>query len=378
MHNSKLAVLCIFLFILPSISFSQQPKVEIRAAIYESIVTRYAEEAKKAIEYSWEINGTHYEIIPTIIKKEDILGGALTSENFDLLVIPGSGRPYFDAYDVRWKESVKTFVENGGGYIGICGGANLASMGFRERLSPNTMLNFSILKIADVYVNDQQMQEWQYLWKSNWQYGLPPIQMYIPRAQNPIFKGFYESNRAIRYGGGPGMYPADSNDEKCGKIVPLSIYAEEPMEVAPLHYWKWTGQWEIATNVTTDIKGQYATIATTYGKGRIVLFSAHPEKKIFFGGHIEEFPVRPHVGPFTWFVYNWSDGTPSEESYNWWMLWRSAAWAAHRVIPPVNNISFFIKEPKPPCSIFFNGRELIKMETTLTMGITYLNIKPRN
>ena len=92
---------------------------------------------------------------------------------------------------------------------------------------------------------------------------------------------------------------------------------------------------EQAYRKVIELKGEYAAIATTYGKGRIVLFGPHPEKKTFFGGHIEEFPVRKNTR-FTWFIYNWSDGIPSDENYNWWMLRRSVAWTAHCPVPHKN------------------------------------------
>ena len=359
MHYRIVVISLIFL-LLPTFSYSQEGSIEIKVAIYDSVVRIYTEEVEKALYYSWEENGTKYEIVPVVIGREEVIGkgkNSLTNENFDVFIVPGSARPYFDAYDFKWRLNVKKFVENGGGYIGICGGANLASMGFQEKLSPNSIINASILKIANVYVNDQQMQEWQYLWKSNWQHGLPPINVYLPKTKNPIFKGFYGTYRNIRYGGGPGMYPANSKDKKCGEVIPIAIYAEEPMEVAPIHFWKWRNGWEIAANVTTDIKGEYAAIATTYGKGRIVLFSPHPEKKTFFGGHVEEFPVRPNAGPFTWFIYNWSGGIPSEESYNWWILRRAVAWVAHAPIPPASNIAISVW--KPDKGIYFNRREIL-------------------
>lgn len=106
------------------------------------------------------------------------------------------------------------------------------------------------------------------------------------------------------------------------------------MDVAPLHFWRWRTGWEIAANVTTDVKGQYAAVASTYGDGRVALFGPHPEKPTWFGGHVEEFPVRPRAGPFTWYIYNWSDGTLSAPSYNWWMLRRSVAWTADAAMPP--------------------------------------------
>jgi len=347
--NDAIAYVAIFALIFAGISLPPHTchgeynggngLIEIRVAVYDSALKNIAREAKNAIGCSWESNGVEYKIVPSIIGREDIVRKhVLRKENFDVLLIPGSGRPYFDAYDLRWRTEVKKFVEGGGGYVGICGGANLASMGFHEGLSANIFLDMSTLKIANVYVNDQQYEEWQYLWKSNWKYGLPPINIYINESGNPIMEGFYGTYRSIRYGGGPGMYPAGIKNEKFGEIVPLAIYAEEPMEVAPIHHWKWDGEWKMASNITTDIKGQYAAIATTYGDGRVVLFGPHPEKNTFFGGDIEEFPVRKNTR-FTWFIYNWSDGIPSDEDYNWWMLQRSVAWSAHCPAPPEKSVS---------------------------------------
>ncbi len=340
------AMMCVAIFVLllagmPAFGITccreNQDFVEIRVAVYDSVLKNISREAKDAVEYSWEDNGTKYEIVTSMINKSDLVRKhVLTEGNFDVLLMPGSGRPYFDAYDLRWRKEVKKFVEDGGGYVGICGGANLASMGFNEKLSINNVLGMSTLGIANVYVNDQQGEEWQYLWKSNWKYGLPPINVYIPDSGNPITGNFYDSYRNIRYGGGPGMYPAGVKNDKCGDIVPLAIYAEEPMEAAPIHRWKWDGGgWKIAANITTDIKGEYAAIATTYGNGRVVLFGPHPEKKTFFGGHIEEFPVRKNTR-FTWFIYNWSDGISSNRDYNWWMLQRSVAWTACCPVPHEN------------------------------------------
>ena len=336
---------------------------EIKVAVYFSSVKRFAEEVKEAIEYSWTSGNTKYRIDVDIISKRDIINGKL--RNYDALVIPGAARPYFDAYNKKWREEVMSFIENGGGYVGICGGANLVSMGFNEKFSPNSILNASVLKIVNVYVNDEQDEEWQYLWKSNWRHGGPPIKIYILKNEVPIFKGFYNSYRSIRYWGGPGMYDAGFNDEKLGKVIPLAIYAEETMEVAPLHFWKYeNGEWIPYKNVTTDIKNQYAAIASIYGKGKIVLFGPHPERNTFFDGHVEEFPVRN--GRLTWFIYNWVSNNASELSYNWWILRRSIAWICDADIPPASNIAAYIEEPK--YGIYVNGREILYSQNTIVIG----------
>jgi len=142
MHYRIVVISLIFL-LLPTFSYSQEGSIEIKVAIYDSIVRVYTEEVEKALYYSWEENGTKYEIVPVVIGREEVIGkgkNSLTNENFDVFIVPGSARPYFDAYDFKWRLNVKKFVENGGGYIGICGGANLASMGFQEKLSPNSII----------------------------------------------------------------------------------------------------------------------------------------------------------------------------------------------------------------------------------------------
>ncbi len=363
MHRLLALIIILLLFpLLFPMPLNAEKVREINVAIYFSNVKRFAEEIKDAIDYSWEKNGVKYVIKPDIIGKEDVIGGKLFS--YDVFVIPGSGRPYVDVINNRWRENIRKFVENGGGYVGICGGANLASMGFDD--SVNGILNSYLLKIANVYINDEQNEEWQYLWKSNWRHGGPPIKIHILKNNNPIFEGYYGADRSIRYWGGPGIYEAHVDDEKLGEVIPLAIYAEEPMEVAPLHYWRWNGEWIPYKNVTTDIKGQYAAIATTYEKGRVVLFGPHPERETFFDGHIEEFPVNPKLSPFTWFIYNWVSENVSTISYNWWILRRSIAWAAGVAIPPASETAVYIEEPR--YGIYFDGRKILYSQNAVIIG----------
>lgn len=317
----------------PDICGQQEHNVHIHIAVYDSVIKNYSMEAMYPLNYTWSCNGYTYHLHPVLITRRDVMkrDTLLTRDNFDVLVIPGSGRPYIDALQPQWKNHIRNFVDQGGGFLGICGGANIASRGFQEETGVNRILNHSVLGIANIYVNNQQDEEWMYLWKANWQYGLPPIHISFVVNKNTIFQDYKGSTRNIRYGGGPGMYPAPEASQKHGSVIPLAIYAEEPMNVAPLHYWAWEGGWQIRENVTTDIKGQYAIVATSYGKGRIVLFGPHPEKKTFFGGSITEFPVRPNMGPFTWHIYNWSGGASSTGDYNWWMIQRAAAWISQKV-----------------------------------------------
>lgn len=334
----------VFIFLAASI-LSPQIIVEIDVAIYFSSA-EYDEEIRDAISYSWTKDGIKYEIVPEIITKEEIRKGELS--NYDVLVIPGEPRIYADCMDERWKKEIRKFVSNGGGYIGICGGANIAGP--------------SYLGIANITINDDQLEEWQYLWKANWSRGGIPLNVYIPYSKIPIFEGFYGSYRNIRYWGGAGMG---------GDVMPIAIFAEEPCEVAPLHFWIWLGKWIPWKNITTDIKGEYAAAVTKYGDGKVILFSPHPEKDTFIDGHIEELPVHPELTPFTWFMYNWV-GNRSNLSYNWWILRRSIAWAANARIPPASETMIYICEPRN--GLYINGRKIMETKITIVVGKAFIRI----
>jgi hypothetical protein len=360
-------LICAIICPAPYLLGTEPQAVDVQVAVYFSTIDDYAAELVQALNCSWLADDTTYRLIPTIIDWSDVMGLSdtpLDAHHFDVLAIPGSGRPYIDAMNPLWKAQVVSFVAHGGGFLGVCGGANLASMGFREPGDPHTVLDGAVLRITNVYVNDQQFEEWQYLWKANWEQGMPPIAITFCHTNNPIFADWYGQNRSVRYGGGPGMYPADGDDPLLGPLTPLAIYAEEPMAVAPLHFWQYRGDWAVHANVTTDIKGQYAALATTYGSGRVVLFSPHPEKPTWFGGQVAEFPVRPHLGPLTWFIYNWTGGNLSEESYNWWMLQRSVAWLAGVPLPPTHLSD---ETPSESEGLRFQGRLIMPLETKMSI-----------
>lgn len=134
------------------------------------------------------------------------------------------------------------------------------------------------------------------------------------------------------------MYPANKGDIKLGSIIPLLTYNEEPMITKPLHYWIPTiSGWRIYTNVTTNLYGTYAGIATTYNdSGRIVLYGPHPEDRVIVNGTVREYRgvgMLNFLLPFNTYVFNYF-GTPLEKSYNWGVVRRSVAWAAN--IPDVD------------------------------------------
>ncbi len=371
-------ILAIFLLSasIPYVSSGNGGKtVYIDVAVYPSIVP-----AIKVLEYSlkyeWYVDGVHYRFNVTQISMLEAIGMGrrpLNTENYDVLVIGASARQYFHGIYGRWKENVRKFIADGGGYVGICGGANEASLGIERPSSPfDRVINAGVLAIANVYVDDDQQEEWQYLYKSAGLEGGVPIECTL--TSHPIVAISPDNPRTIRYEGGPGMYEGNSSDPLMGDIVPIAIYAEEIRDKAPIHFWKKVnGEWVIDRPVKTDLKGKYAAIATTYGSGRVVLFGPHPEERTVLGGHVEEFLGRNKYTLYREnYLYRWVNGTPQNWSYNWWILRRSVAWAAgieDSHLPPIDETMIFMMEPnvwRP--GVYFNGRYIMPSPVNIIMG----------
>ncbi len=84
--------------------------------------------------YSWTAKGIRYQVAAEYLTDRDILQGRLTVEAFDVLLVPGGG--VGDGHAItkgfvciprvrRWKKNITSYIKNGGGYVGICGGAAL-------------------------------------------------------------------------------------------------------------------------------------------------------------------------------------------------------------------------------------------------------------
>ena len=292
--------------------------------------------------YTWESNGTIYKFNCTVLTLDEIKGEGkrpLNNENFDLLVVGAS----FDSFykhgtDLKLKENIKTFLSNGGGYIGVCAGTVFSTQGYEK---PDNIyqkyVNERVLGIADVYINCELTGEPQYEFKLGANIGvnqgLVPIEQKILRnASSPIFSQYPFDTINITYGGGPGMYVANADDPNLGEVEPLLIINEELMETKPIHwYQKRLVGWKKGERVKTDIFGQYGYIATTYGEGRVVISTGHPEIRLILNGTIDEY-IGKNTGygfrsPFNRAVFSWT-GTPMNMSYNWWIHRRAAAWIA--------------------------------------------------
>lgn len=79
---------------------------------------------------NFSLHGTqsYFEKIGNVtrVKAEDIIQNGIP-QNIDMLVMPGGAdRPYVNKLNGRGNDNIRSYVENGGTYIGICAGAYYA------------------------------------------------------------------------------------------------------------------------------------------------------------------------------------------------------------------------------------------------------------
>ena len=190
------------------------------------------------------------------VKPEDIRAGVLT--NLDVLIMPGgSGSKQATNLETSGREAIQQFVKNGGGYVGICAGAYLASSHYPWSLS-----------LINAQVIDRQ----------HWARGKGNLILTLSDLGQKAL-GHPEREVEVYYGQGP-LYAPGTNDT-LPAYEELAIYQTEvakenvppgvPMGVMP---------------------GKTAIARSEYGKGRVICYSPHPEKPFQPVYHLIENGVR--------------------------------------------------------------------------------------
>ena len=170
------------------------------------------------------------------------LGGAEVREgkleDFDAVLFPGgSGSRQGASLGAEGRERVREFIEDGGGFLGICGGCYLACENFSWGL-----------KVLDARTKS-----------SRWRRG----RAYLDLDFSADFAATFDLDSpppAVRYANGPVMEPAASPD-----IPDFEVVATFATEVA-----------ENDTPAGIQV-GSPAILRGTFGNGRVVGISPHPE-----------------------------------------------------------------------------------------------------
>jgi len=168
---------------------------------------------------------------------EDIRGGVLGA--FDALVVPGgSGSRQAAALDEGGRAAVRGFVKDGGGYLGICAGAYLATSGYDWSLG---LLNARTLS-------------------PKWQRGRGTVQVEFTGRGREVL-GAPDGTQSVLYANGPILGPATN-----AALAPYEALAFFRSEVA---------ENGAPPGVMT---GSPALAAGRFGRGRVVVSSPHPEQ----------------------------------------------------------------------------------------------------
>lgn len=174
----------------------------------------------------------------TLVKPPFIREGGL--KDFDVVIFTGgSGGKQAGTLGLVGREQVRRFIEAGGGYIGICAGNYLACEGFSWGL-----------KVLDAKTKS-----------SKWARGEGDVKIeFTPKGREIL--GMPEGLLDIRYANGPVFNPAGV--ESIGDFEPLAYFRTE-----------------LAKNgapVGAQINSP-AMVVGTYGQGRVLCSSPHPEQQ---------------------------------------------------------------------------------------------------
>lgn len=166
------------------------------------------------------------------IKAEDLRSGVL--KRFDVVVVPGgSGSKQAEQMQEAGREAIRKFVEQGGGYVGICAGAYLACTGYEWGVG---VLNAKTVS-------------------PKWRRGQGEVKI--------AGEAFGEklSDRGIRYSNGP--------------IIKADVRKDMPEFETLIAF-----RTELAENDTPVgvMVNAPAMVRSTYGLGRVFTSSPHPEQ----------------------------------------------------------------------------------------------------
>lgn len=168
---------------------------------------------------------------------EDIRRGKLAG--MEIVLHPGgSGGGQGRALGEEGRQTIRKFIADGGGYIGICAGAYLATCHYEWSLH-----------ILDAHVVDRE----------HWARGTGTVDITLSDSAKEFFQTD-KTQAAVRYANGPLLAPA--NNDQIGDYNPLAIY-----------------KGEIAKNGAPSgvMPGTTAITRSDFEQGRVVCFSCHPE-----------------------------------------------------------------------------------------------------
>ncbi|GEM_PF-2415557 len=257
-------------------TFSYGNGVIFRVDPYSSSTSYSVIKIKRARIFIYTGDGTIYEKVVDVVNwfrfTYDVISDPsklerLNTERFrySLILMPGgSATQIATGIGQDNLREIATFVANGGGYIGICAGSYLPVEGYNTETS--------WLEIVNATVAAQNPGE-----------GIVTIEF---TSSSPVSYGF-QGQIEMAYYNGPALSPGGLDNTTLGLNAPL------PTSIATF-----------TSGPNTVLIGKPAILTTTYGSGKIVLFSPHPEH-----------------------YYYSSEGDLTLGKYIWRLLWNAIVYA---------------------------------------------------
>lgn len=173
------------------------------------------------------------------ISPEEIREGRL--DDFDVVILPGgSGSKQASMLAETGREQLRSFVDNGGGYVGICAGSYLASSHY------SWSLNLINTRVWD---------------RAHWARGTGKVKLGLSATGSDVFDS-EQTSLDVYYGQGPLLIPGNNPELPMYQV--LAVYESE-----------------VASNgaPTDAMIGTHAIVRSQFGNGRVLCYSPHPEAK---------------------------------------------------------------------------------------------------
>jgi len=229
--------------------------------------------------YSWESDDIIYRFKTISVSDDEIVQGKICVDDFDTFLIPGGGvgdghaltkAVLLSKKTTIWKKTIAQFVRDGGGYIGICGGAALMTNlktgtdGFPrtllERLYAKSALGVSAVhsyynKLAAPlwylfqYTHPDKIGAAGYVFSFSpgvTDAGLDllsggvPVDCTIER-DNPIFSDFSHPTQRMRWWGGPAFIVPDDPDRLIRVLARYPKLDFSSEEKTRIYAWRYVG-----------------------------------------------------------------------------------------------------------------------------------------
>jgi hypothetical protein len=205
----------------------------------------------------------------------DVQSGLLWKKRIDVIIAPGG----FGGWHTpeKYRKEIKRFVFLGGGFYGICGDSTFGSLGVKHLHNRyvkllNKLFGFEcltpMLGLANVYTDVSDLIEIvgipAFFTKIDMIKCLASLPLsrapiYILPTKLPIQEPYFNEKINVMLGNAPMVDGPLMNRLFMPKVVTLAVFEgyDKPY--------------------SESIKGKKAIIATTYGKGRVILSAVHPE-----------------------------------------------------------------------------------------------------